>query len=56
MELSIGWAVFYSERGCQRDFRTFVDESAALEALAQMLLNDPTTRTVYRSAHKWPYG
>ncbi len=48
------WAVFYSERGHQRNLRTFVDESSALEVLAQMLLSDPTSRAEFRSRHRWP--
>ncbi len=45
------WAVFYSERGHQRNFRTFVDESSALDVLTQMLLSDPTSRVEFRSRH-----
>lgn len=48
------WAVFYSERGRQRSFRTFVDESSALDVLAQMLLSDPTSLVEFRSRDRWP--
>ena len=48
------WAVFYSERGHQRNVRTYVDEPSALDVLAQMLLSDPTSRVEFRARHRWP--
>lgn len=48
------WAIFYSERGRQRGLRTFVDQSSALNVLAQMLLSDLTSRVEFGSSHRWP--
>lgn len=39
-----GWSVFYSERGAQRDARTFGSEAEACACLLGKLRKDPTTR------------
>jgi hypothetical protein len=44
-QLSRGrWRTYFAERGIRRDEREFDSESAACEALAKLILADPTTR------------
>lgn len=40
----LGWTIFYSERGSERDVETYGTEAEACERLLITLRNDPTTR------------
>jgi hypothetical protein len=41
-----GWIVYYSERGERTDIRAFETEDEACAHLFELLLRDPTTRSL----------